>query len=164
MARITPDEYTKIHIVDSISTTSAPTIGEINAGTEVTGFLTPAGLDTPEEGTDADISSIASATDLSVPATIGGDVSGEFYRDDGTGSTTDEAWDAMARLQVTHIVISRFGGSGTDNAIIAADVVEVWQVRVSQRSNARITRGEALRFVATFAKSAQPELTATVAA
>jgi len=164
VARITPDTYTKIHIVDSISSLSSPTIGEINAGTEVTPFLTPAGLDTPEEGTDADVSSIASARDFSVPATIGGQISGEFYRDDGTGVTSDDAWDAMARLTVTHIVIARFGGTGTDNAIIATNTVEVWPVRVSQRSNARITRGEALRFVSDFALSADPELAATVAA
>ncbi len=164
MARLTPDTYTKVHIVNAISSESAPTIGEITAGTEVTPFLTPAGLDTPEEGTTADTSSIASARDTSVPATVGGEVSGEFYRDDGTGSTSDDAWDAMARLQATHIVISRFGGSGSNNAIIATDVVEVWPVKVSSRSNARITRGEALRFVAQFAIEGEPTLTATVAA
>jgi len=160
VARITPDSYTKIHIVDSISSASAPTVAELAAGTEVTGFLTPAGLDTPEEGTDADISSIASARDFSVPATIGGDISGEFYRDD----SSDSAWDAMARLTVTNLVISRFGGTGTENAIIATDVVEVWPVRVSQRSNSRITRGEALRFTSTFALSGDPTLDAVVAA
>lgn len=160
MARITPDSYTKVHIVDSIASLAAPTIGEINAGTEVTAFLTPAGLDTPEEGTDADVSSIASARDFSIPATIGGDISGEFYRDDAS----DDAWDAIPRLTVTNLVISRFGGSGTDNAIIATDTVEVWPVRVSQRSNARVTRGEALRFTSTFALSGDPELAAVVAA
>lgn len=160
MPRITPDTYTKIWIVNSIATQSAPTIGEINAGTEVTGFLTPAGLDTPEEGTDADISSIASARDFSVPATIGGDISGEFYRDDAS----DDAWDAMPRLQITNLVIARFGGTGTDNAIIATDVVEVWPVRVSQRSNSRVTRGEALRYTSTFALSGDPDLAAVVAA
>ena len=160
MPRITPDTYTKIHIVNSISTQSAPTVAELAAGTEVTGFLTPAGLDTPEEGTDADISSIASARDFSVPATIGGDITGEFYRDD----TSDDAWDAIPRLQITNLVISRFGGTGTDNAIIATDVVEVWPVRVSQRSNSRVTRGEALRFTSTFALSGDPDLAAVVAA
>jgi hypothetical protein len=160
VARITPDTYTKIHIVDSIASIAAPTVAELAAGTEVTGFLTPAGLDTPEDGTDADISSIASARDFSIPATIGGDIQGEFYRDD----TADDAWNATARLTITNLVISRFGGTGTGNAIIATDVVEVWPVRVSQRSNARITRGEALRFVATFALSADPDLAAVVAA
>ena len=164
MARITPDGYTKVHVVNTIASASAPTVAELAAGTEVTPFLTPAGLDTPEESTDADISSIASPRDFSVPATIGGDITGEFYRDDGTGTTTDAAWDALARLQVTNLVISRFGGSGTDKAIAATDTVEVWPVRVSQRSNSRITRGEALRFTSKFALSSDPTLDATVAA
>jgi hypothetical protein len=160
VARITPDTYTKIHVVNTIASQAAPTVAELAAGTEVTPFLTPAGLDTPEEGTDADISSIASARDFSIPATIGGDISGEFYRDD----SSDDAWDAMPRLQVTNLVISRFGGTGTDNAIIATDTVEVWPVRVSQRSNSRVTRGEALRFTSTFALSGDPDLAATLTA
>ena len=160
MARITPDTYSKIHIVNTIASQAAPTVAELAAGTEVTGFLTPAGLDTPEEGSDADISSIASARDFSIPATIGGDISGEFYRDDAS----DDAWDAIPRLQITNLVISRFGGTGTDNAIIATDTVEVWPVRVSQRSNSRITRGEALRFTSTFALSGDPDLAATLTA
>jgi len=159
VARITPDGYTKVHIVDSIASLAAPTLAEIGAGTEVTPFLTPAGLDTPEEGTDADSSSLASARDFSIPATIGGDIVGEFYRDD----TSDDAWTAMPRLQVTNLVIARFGGSGADNAIATTDTVEVWPVRVSQRSNSRLTRGEALRFVVRFALSGDPELAAVVA-
>ena len=111
MARITPDSYTKIHIVDSIASESAPTVAELAAGTEVTGFLTPAGLDTPEEGTDAGTSSIASARDFAVPATIGGELSGEFYRD----NSSDDAWDALARLTETHLLVGRFGGTGTDS-------------------------------------------------
>ncbi len=159
MARITPDGYTKIHVVVTIANTSAPTLLEIAAGTEVTPFLTPAGLDTPEDGTDADVSSIASARDLSVPATIGGDIQGEFYRDD----TTDSAWTAMPRLQEGFLVVARFGGTDTANAIKVGDTVEVWPIRVSQRSNSRVTRGEALRFTSTFALSSDPVLAATVA-
>lgn len=154
MARITPDSYTKIHFVPTIASSAAPTAAELAAGDELTSFLTPAGLDTPENATDADISSIASARDFSVPATVGGDIVGEFYRDDGTGSTTDDAWDALPRLTQGFLVIARFGGSGTDNAIQTADVVEVWEVRISERSNMRITRGEALRFSSKFAVAA----------
>jgi len=156
MARITPDGYTKVHVVDTISSLAAPTEAEIAAGTEVTPFLTPAGLDTPEEGTDADSSDLSSARDKSIPATIGGVITGEFYRDDGTGGTTDDAWTAMPRLKITHLVIARFGGSDTDNAIQATDSVEVWPVRVSQRSNSRLARGDALRFTVNFALRDDP--------
>lgn len=161
MARITPDGYAKVHVVDTIADISAPTLIEINAGTEVTAFLAPAGLDTPEEGTDADSSSLASPRDFSVPATIGGDIEGEFYRDDVPAN--DEAWTAMPRLLETHLVVARFGGSGTDNAIAATDVVEVYPVRVSQRSPLRMTRGETQRFSARFALSTDPDLAAVVA-
>ena len=156
MARITPDGYTKIHFIPTAVAPAAPTMAEIAAGDELTMFLTPAGMDTPETATDADTSSIASPRDFSVPATIGGDVTGEFYRDDGTGTTTDDAWDALPRLTQGYLVISRFGGTGTDNAIAATNVVEVWEVRVSERSNARLTRGEALRFTSKFSVAADP--------
>ena len=154
MARITPDGYTKIHFVQTVAAPATITLVEITAGDELTPFLTPAGLDTPEEGTDADTSSIASKRDLSVPATVGGDIAGEFYRDDGTGSTTDDAWDALPYEQQGYLVIARFGGTDTDNAIKVADTVEVWETRISERSNARITRGEALRFTSKFAVAA----------
>jgi len=61
-------------------------------------------------------------------------------------------------------VIARFGGTGTDNAIAATDTVEVWPVRVSQRSNSRVTRGEALRFTSKFALSGDPDFAAVVTA
>ena len=160
MARIVPDGFLKVWVVDSIASQSAPTIGEINAGTEVTPFLTPAGLDTPEEGTDADISNLSSARDQSIPATIGGELTAEYYRDDAA----DDAWNNQARLTITNLVVARFGGSGTDNAIIAADVVEVYPVRISQRSPSRAVRGEAMRFVVNYALSGDPDLAATVAA
>ena len=155
MARITPDGYTKVHFVTTLSSLTSPTLVQIAAGTELTSYLTPAGIDTPEEGTDADSSSIASPRDFSIPATIGGDFSAEFYRDDATGSGTDAAWNALPRLTTGWLVIARFGGSTDEtHAIQAGDSVEVWPCRVSQRSNSRITRGEALRFTTTFAISA----------
>lgn len=159
MARITPDGNTKVHEVPTIASESAPTMAEINAGTELTPFLTPAGLDTPDEGQEADSSDLSSARDKSVPSTIGGQPQGEFYRDDAA----DDAWDALPRLTTGYLVIARFGGTGTDNAIQATDVVEVWPIRVSNRNNVRIARGETLRFAVNFALSGDPTLNAVVA-
>ncbi len=160
MARITPDGNTKVHFVPTISNTAAPTVAEIAAGTELTPQLTPAGLDTPDEGQEADSSDLSSARDKSVPSTIGGQPQGEFYRDD----SADNAWNALPRLTTGYLVIARFGGTDTDNAIQATDTVEVWTVRVSNRNNVRIARGEVLRFQVNFALSADPVLGATVAA
>lgn len=154
MSRITPDGNLKVHVVDTIASKAAPTVAEIAAGTEITGFITPAGIDTPDEGTEADSSDLGSARDKSIPATVGGQYTIELYRDDGTGGFSDDAWAALPRNQITHLVISRFGGSGTDKAIIATDTVEVVEGRVSSRSNNRAVRGEALRFTSVFGLSA----------
>lgn len=159
MARITPDGVTKVHFLTTISTPAAPTVAELAAGTELTPFLAPAGIDTPEEGQEADSSDLSSRRDKSVPSTVGGQVSAELYRDDAD----DDAYTALALDTVGFLVIGRFGGTGTANALIATDTAEVWAVRVSQRSNIRVARGDTLRFVANFAVSADV-VAATIAA
>lgn len=164
MVRLTPDGVLKVHVVDTIANLAAPTEAELAAGTAVHDFLTRTGIDTPEEGTDADASDLGSDRDKSVPATIGGQLTAEFFRDDGTGGTTDDAWTAQPRKLVTNLVIARFGGSDTDYAIQATDTVEVWPVRISQRSNNRAVGGETLRFTCTYALRLDPELAAVVAA
>ena len=162
MPRITPDGYSKVHFLPAVASLAAPTVAEFAAGDELTPFLTRTGLDTPEEGTDADSSSLASPRDFSVPATIGGDIVGEFYRDDTPAN--DDAWTTLPRLTEGFLAVGRFGGTGTDNALQATDPVEIYPVRVSQRSSARLTGGETQRFVARFALSSDPDLAAVVTA
>ena len=159
MARIVPDGNTKVHWVTTIATPSAPTVVELAAGTELTSFLARSGIDTPEEATDADSSDLSSARDKSVPATIGGQITGDFYRDD----TTDTAWTTLTRLAQGYLVIGRFGGSGTDKALIATDTCEVWQVQISQRSNSRLESANTLKFTSVFSLAADP-VDATIAA
>lgn len=154
MSRLTPDGFTKAWWVTTLSSLTAPSLAEITAGTELTPFITRTGIDIPEEGTDADSSDLSSARDKSVPSTYGGPITIELYRDDGTGGGTDAAWTALPRLTIGYLVVARFGGTGTDNAIAVSDTVETYTGRVSQRSNNRITSGETLRFTATITTSA----------
>lgn len=167
MARLTPDGVSKIHFLPAVAVQTAPTLTEIAAGTELTPFITPAGLDTPDEGQEADASDLSSARDKSVPSTISGNPQGEFYRQGdpaGGGPSSDDAWEALPRLTEGFLVIARFGGSGSDFAIAAGDEVEVWPVRVSNRNNTRMARGEVLRFSANFALTDDPEYASVVAA
>lgn len=159
MARITPDGVVKVHFVATIADPAAPTTTEISAGTELTPFLTAAGIDTPMEGQEVDSSNLSTAFDLSVPGTFGGSVTGEFFRDD----TADDAWDALPRLTTGNLVIGRFGGSGTNGALTSGDNCEVWPVRVSSRSPLRIARNDVMRFNVNFATTSEPTLVATIA-
>lgn len=166
-ARLTPDGVIQVHFLAAIADTAAPSLVEIAAGTELTSFITPAGIDTPDEGQEADASDLGSARDKTVPSTVSGTVSGEFYRQGnpvGGGPQNDDAWDALPRLASGYLVISRFGGSGTDFAIDSGDEVEVWTVRISNRNNVRMARGETLRFGVNFAVTADPVYVATVTA
>jgi len=165
--RLTPDGVIQVHFVPTIADTSAPTLAEIAAGTNLTSFLTRAGIDTPDEGQEADSSDLGSERDKTVPSTISGSPQGEFWRQgdpDGGGPENDSAWTALARGTIGYIVIARFGGSGTAYAIAATDTVEVWPVRVSNRNNQRVAGGETMRFQANFSLSDDPVYAATVAA
>lgn len=160
MARQTPEGLLKVHWVASIVDTDVPTVAELALGTELTSFITPAGFNLPDEGSEADASDMSSERDKSVPATVSGNPELELYRDD----TTDTAWTTLARGTTGHLVVARFGGSGTANAIVATDVVEVWAVRVSSRNPVRIARGDTQRFTAVFAVAADPVYDAVVTA
>lgn len=154
MARITPDGVIRVFLVDEIAELDAPTEEEIALGDEITNFITPTGLDTPEEGTDADASDLGAVRDKSVPATIGGDMTVELYRDDGAGTSSDEAWEATPRLKITNLVVFRFGLTDPDAEMPEdGDVCEITPVRISQRSNNRLVRGETMRFTVRFAVS-----------
>ena len=164
---MTPDGIIKVHFAPAVADITAPTLAEIAAGTALTDFITPAGLDTPDEGQEADASDLGSARDKTVPSTVSGNPSGEFYREGdpaGGGPLTDDAWDALPRLTIGYLIIARFGGSGVAGAIDTGDEVEVWPVRVSNRNNVRAARGETYRFTANFALTDDPEYAAVVVA
>lgn len=159
MARLIPDGTSKVTWAPTVASKAAPTTSEvITSGIDLTPFITGAGIDTPEEGEVVDASDLSSAFNKNVPGVYGGSASGEFFRDDAS----DTAWTTLARGTSGNLVISRFGGSGTDNAIASGDSVEVWPVRVSSRSNTRLARNDVLRFVVSFATTDEPALIATV--
>lgn len=160
MARQTPDGLLKVHWVPTIANTAAPTVAELAAGTDLTPFLTPAGINLPDEGTEADSSDLSSERDKSVPSTIGGNPEAEFWRDD----TTDTAWTTLARGTSGYLLVAIFGGTGTDAALIATDTCDVWTVRVSSRNRVRPARGETQRFQSVFANAADPAEDSTVTA
>ena len=161
MARRIPNESTWVGFVSTandIVDISAPTAAEIAAGTDLTGFLIS--LNASSQGNTVPTPSFDTLFETSVPGTVSAQFSADFYRDDAT----DTAWDTLPRATTGFFVISRFGGSGTDNLPIAADEVEVWPVTVTSRTQQNMSSNQVQMFSVQCSIPVEPAEAAIVAA
>lgn len=153
MARFIPDGVLKVRYVPTIVNKSAPSMAEINAGTDLTPFLR--GLSTPLEGSTVDVSDASSKYNKTAAGTYGGQtVNGEFYRDDVAAN--DTAYSLLPRGTKGNFVIARRGGSGTGGAIATGDKVDVWPIEVITRNPADYTRNEPTGFTVSCAVPGEP--------
>lgn len=155
MPRTIADGEVLINFAPTIANTSAPTVAELTAGTDVTPFLST--IDTPLDGDAVDSSDLASAFNKTVAGTYGGNITAEMYRDD----TTDTAWTTFDRNTEGYFVIRRFGGSGTAWAI--SDSAEVYYVRIITKSPTSLDRNSVQMFSIDAAVLEEPVLNAVVA-
>lgn len=156
MARIISNGEVRIVWVMSIADPSAPTVAEITAGTNITGFISS--LDTPLDGNAVDSSDLSSAFNKTVAGKFGGNVNAQMYRDD----TADTAFSLFPRNTTGFLVIRRIGGS--DNAVIAGDDVDVWPLRVITRSDVALDDESVQAFTVNFAALDEPDIQVAVAA
>ena len=154
MSRAIADGEVLVNFAPTIVDTSAPTTVELTAGTDVTPWLST--IDTPLDGDAVDSSDLSSAFNKTVAGTYGGNISGEMYRDD----TADTAWDLFDRDTEGYFVIRRFGGS--DVAWTAADVAEVYQVRIITKSPGSLDRNNVQMFGIDAAVLDEPVLDAVI--
>lgn len=157
MARLIPNERTKAHFVLTIADITAPTVSEIDGGTDLTSFLVT--LEASTSGQTVATPAFDSLFETNIPGTSSATFTGEFYRDD----ESDTAWDTLPRATVGNFVIARFGWSGTDNTPAVGDDCEVWPVRVITRSGAALTNNEVQRFNLECAVPIEPAEDAAVA-
>lgn len=155
MPRVISNGEVRIWFAPTIADTTAPTVAEITAGTDITPFLSS--LDTPLDGNAPDASDLSSAFNKTVAGKFGGNVSGQMYRDD----TTDAAFDAFPRGTTGYLVIRRFGGSETDATI--GDEVDVWHVRVITRSDVALDDESVQMFTIDLAALDEPDIDVAVA-
>ncbi len=157
MPRTIADGEIRVTFTTSVANTSSPTVSEAEtSATDITPFMRS--LDTPLEGEAVDASDLSTAFNVTAAGRFGGSVNAQMYRDD----TTDTAWTLFPRNTTGYLIIRRFGGS--DTAIVASDVVEVWPVRVITRSPATLDSGSIQMFSTEFATTAEPQIDVTVAA
>lgn len=149
MARLIADGEIRVHWVTTIANPAAPTVAEINAGTNITPLLSS--VDTPLEGEAVPANDLSSAFNKTVAGRFGGQASLDAYRDD----TADTAYTLFPRNTTGFLVIRRFGGS--DTAFAAAQKVDVFNVRVITRSGATLDSGSVQMFTVNFATLDEPD-------
>jgi len=159
MARIIPNESSWVGFATTVAaTTLVPTAAEVAGATELTGFLIS--INASSQGNTVPTPSLDTLFETTVPGTSQATFTADFYRD----NAADTAWDALPRGTAGFFIISRFGGTGTDNLPIATDEVEVWPVTVTSRTNSNMTSNQVLTFTLTCSVNIEPNEAATVAA
>ena len=160
MARKPSEGVLQLHLVTSIDDPSAPTIAEVEAGTDLSGFLVPS-LSTPGGGQVIQSPDVGSSFTKTGAGTHGGQpYTAEFYRDD----TADTAWDALPPGTTGFFVVARMGGSDTGDALQATDLVDVYAIEVADRSPTDVGENEHQRFVVTAAVTDDPNEQVAIAA
>jgi hypothetical protein len=115
----------------TVVTLAAPTVAQINSGTDVTAWLRRDGLSLPQTGNVMDTSDMASRTNSTDLGTVGGDkATVKFHRD--SIEANDDAWPLFAQGERGFLVVFRLGIAGASPA--AADRCEVYQSAVISRS------------------------------
>jgi hypothetical protein len=157
MARYANDGMIRIQVVASISNIAAPTTAELNAGTNVTNFVTKDGLTVPANQNMVDNASLAETFDSQVVGSFGGALTLTGIRD----AATDTFWDLVVYGTNTHLVVRR--GVATATAYAAAQKVEVYPIQWHEPVPVQTSANEQGRFTATAAVRSQPNYKATVA-
>lgn len=148
-----------MYSVPSIASIAAPTVAELNAGTDLSGLITPDGLEGFEPDTgDVDNSKLNSTFNSVLPGRVS--VSGtQITIIKQTG--TDTVYNTLVYGYATNIVIRRDVTSST--AWTIADKVEVWPSTCGEVKNLKPAPNEVHKVTIPFKASAQPNLRATVA-
>jgi len=159
MGRVIPNEQTYVCFLTTVaSATLAPTALEVTGGVDLTPFLMS--INASAQGNQVPTPSLDSLFETSIVGTSQATFTADFYRDD----TADTAWDTFPRGAKGYVVISRFGGSGTDQKPIAADIVEVWPIEVVSRTAAAMQNNAVQTFTITCAVNIVPNEAAAVLA
>lgn len=139
MAKIIPNEQTMVRFVTTLSSSTAPTVAQVNAGVDLTPLLIS--ITASSTGNSVPTPTLDNLFETSVPGTAAATFSADFYRDD----TTDTAWNTLPRAAKGYIVIQRYGANATRTAVVAAKL-EVWPVTVTSRAAGPLSSNTAQTF------------------
>lgn len=158
MSRYVYEGKTKVYLVSSIADISAPTVTELNAGTDISGLLTKDGLTLPQNQNMVDSATLKETFDAQLVGSWGGSIELTCFRDD----TNDEAWELFTYGLNTHLVVRR--GLPVDDAWAGDQDAEVYPIQTHQPIMQSTAANEQQRFTVGAAVTAEPDLKAVVAA
>lgn len=156
MSRYAYEGETKVAWLTAISNIAAPTTTELNAGTDISGFVTKDGVETPANQNMTDNATIKDTFDAQGVGSWGGAITLTMFRD-----TTDTAWNLCVYGTNGYLVIRR--GVDVNTAWTAGQKVEVYPAQMHNPVMQRSAGNEQQKFTEMFAVTSQPNLKATVA-
>lgn len=159
MTRFASDGKVRVYYVATIANKAAPTVAELNAGTDLSNFVRKSGLKVPNSQNNVDNASLAETFDAQVVGSYGGPITLECFKDD-TGAS-DTAWNLITYGLVGYVVVRR--GPLASVAWAAAQRVEVYPVQFHEPVMADTATNESGWFTAMGAGTSAPNAKATVA-
>ncbi len=157
MPDIIGDGNVRISWVTTISNTSAPTVAELNAGTDLTSWITPDGWNVTTSEAEVDNSALNSTDDTRLPGRRSDDIEITFKHQGDSAAP----WTTFASKPSGYLV-ERTSIAGS-TAWTAAQKVRVFVVQAGNRNKAPRTPNEVEKFSVKFYKSAAVIDQATVA-
>jgi hypothetical protein len=113
MARLVYESNTRVYWATTVANIAAPTVAEIGAAINLSGFVTKDGVNTNLKTNNVDSATIQDSFDAETVGSWGSDLALTMYRD----STADTAWTTCVYGQVGFLIISRFGAPTTGKKV-----------------------------------------------
>ena len=114
MSKTILDGIAQIHLVLSLTNPATPSLAQIEAGLDLSGYLRPGGDWSPIEGSTVDAATVDSAFNSTARGTFGGQPFSAIFTNDHEVAN-DDAWVALPRGTTGFFVVSFYGGSGVGN-------------------------------------------------
>jgi len=145
MADIISDGMTKVSWVTTITSVTAPTAVELNAGIALESFITPDGLNITPTQDMVDTSSLASTQDSEVPGRYKETGELVFKQQGYAGPPWKTFDDTTPGVRPAGFLVTRIGKPAA-SVFAAADVVTIRSVKVGRRNELPATKNEVVKF------------------
>lgn len=157
MADIVNDGNVRVHWVTTLSSTTSPNATQINAGVDITPYITADGYNVTTSEATVDTSALNSVDDTFIPGRRSDELEITFKNQGDSAAP----WTTFASNPDGYIVERRGVAYGT--AIAASQKVRVFPVKAGFRNKLPVAANEVEKFSVKFHKSAATVDTATVA-